>query len=175
VAAGIPEYASDIRPVRGKCLGKRCRSRWGVVRVSLDFRDPERIDRIATLECADCGRTWRRVPVPRLTSPQGYQTVRLTLILRATVRRWISRGRWHREGDDAIVVPDANVGDLDEAARNHAAISDRLASRKALARSRKAEREAAEHERTMAMLARWADMDAAYKADEAAAAAREAA
>lgn len=173
LAAGIPEYASDIAPIRGRCRKRSCGSRWGVVRVSIDFRDPATVDRIATIECAACGRVWRRVREPRITSADGYQAVRLTLILPATADRWYSRGRWHREGDDAIVLRDADIGDLDEAARAHRKREDALAARKADARAKReaADREA--HEHTMDLLARLSAMDAARAAEDAAAAARE--
>jgi hypothetical protein len=173
VAAGIPEYASDIRPVRGRCRHGRCKSRWAVLRVSLDFRDPVRVDRLATTECALCGRVWRRVKVPRLTSPDGYQEVRLTLILPGTYARWYSRGRWHREGDDAVVLRDASIADLDEAARAHRAKSDALASRKAAALVKAQADAAATHERTMDLLARLAAMDAARTQEETEASTRD--
>lgn len=174
IAAGLPTYASDMRPVRGRCLRKRCGARWGVIRVSLDFR-AEMVDRYATIECAACGRTWRRTRVPPITSAAGYQAVRLTLILPATMHRWYARGRWHAEGDDAIVLREATIGDLDEAARTHRAKSDKAADRRAALR---AKREAADrelHERSMATLARLAAYDAENAQAEAEAAAREAA
>lgn len=174
VAADLPEYASDIRPVRGRCRKGRCRSRWAVVRVSIDFRDPARIDRYATTECAACGDTWRRVKVPAITSAAGYQAVRLTLILPATFDRWYSRKRWHREGDDAAVLREATISDLDEAARNHASREATLARRKAADKARNEAADRAIHERTLATLARLAERDAARKAEEDAAAERDA-
>lgn len=172
VAAGIPEYASDIRPVRGRCRKRTCGSRWAAVRVTIDFRDPARIDRYAATECVACGRVWRRVREPRLTSADGYQAVRLTLILPATADRWYSRGRWHREGDDAHVLRDADIGDLDEAARAHRKRQDALANRKAAERERREADERETHARTMDLLARLAAMDAARADEEAAAEAR---
>jgi hypothetical protein len=166
VAAGLPEYASDMRPVRGRCLKRGCRSRWAVVRVSIDFRDPARTDRIATHECAVCARIWRRVTVPPITSAEGYQAVRLTLILPATANRWFARGRWHREGSDGIVLRDATIGDLDEAARNHSASADRLASRKAAAKASREAAESARHAQTMDLLARLEAADAERAAAE---------
>lgn len=171
-AGGLPRWSADIRTVRGRCLRRRCRSRWGVVRVSLDFTG-ERVDRLATVECATCGRTWRRITPPPIRSEAGYQAVRLTLILPANARRWYSRGRWHREGDTAEVLGEADLGDLDEATRAHALRSDRAI----LAReARKAKREADEaeaHEATMALLARIEARREAEAEAEAAAAARE--
>lgn len=175
LAAGIPEYASDIRPVRGRCRKGRCKSRWAVARVSIDFRDPERSDRVATLECAACGHVWRRVKVPPIVSPDGYQAVRLTLILPASAERWYSRGRWHREGDDGVLLREADIGDLDEAARAHAARAGRIADRKATVKAKREAADSATHEATMATLARLAAMDAARAAEDAAAAKREAA
>lgn len=173
VKAGIPEYASDMRPVRGKCRRSRCRSRWAIVRVSLDFRDPERIDRYATTECAACGDVWRRVKVPPITSAAGYQAVRLTLILPSAVKRWHSRGHWHREGDDAAILREADIGDLDEAARNHASREATVAARKARDKARRAESDRLAHEATTDLLARLAAIDAARIAEEREAAIRE--
>jgi hypothetical protein len=177
--AGIASWSSDIAPVRGKCRGrvkrKPCGSRWAVPRVSLDFRDPERVDRLAILECVSCGRKWRRIKPPAVRSSAGYQSVRLDVILPATANRWYSRGAWHREGEDALILRDADLGDVDEAARAHSAhLSARLASK---ARDRE-RREAADREATargMAALAAHEARRAADAADEAAAAAREAA
>lgn len=178
-AAGIAQWSSDIRPTRGKCLGRvkrrPCGSRWGVVRVSLDFRDPARVDRLATLECASCGRTWRRVKAPAVRSLAGYQSVRLTVILPATAKRWYSRGVWHVDGTDAAILRDADLGDVDDAARAHSAHANaRLASR-AAARDK---REASDREATTRLMGIVAAADARRAADaaeEAAAAAREAA
>lgn len=177
--AGIAKWSSDIAPIRGRCLGgtkrKPCPSRWGVVRVSLDFRDPARVDRLAVVECATCGRVWRRCTPPAIRSREGYQSVRINLILPATMNRWYSRGHWHVEGDDASVLRDADLGDVDEAARAHdAKLAARLASRAA----DKARREASDREaiaRGMAALAAHDAMNAARDDEERAAAAREAA
>lgn len=171
--AGIPLYAADLITVRGKCLGRRCTSRWAVVRVSLDFTG-DRVDRMATLECAACGRTWRRIAVPRLRSDAGYQATRLTVILPSNgLKRWRSRGRWMREGDDSSVLVNADLGDVDEAATAH---SERL-GRKLDAIARRKAREAAE---TAALMARYREIEAAAaarraerEAEEAAALARE--
>lgn len=154
-AAELPLWAADLITVRGQCRGrfkrKRCRSRWGVYRVSLDFTG-ERVDRLATVECAVCGRTWRRAKVPPITSAAGYQTTRLTVILPRSARRWFARGRWHREGEDATVLRDATIGDVDEAARAHGIRADRIAARRARAAARKVEDEAAARERMAALL-----------------------
>lgn len=174
--AGLPLWAADLRTVRGRCLRRKCGNRWAVVRVSLDFRDPERVDRVATLECAACGRTWRRVTAPPLRTPDGTaQAVRLTLILPSAARRWYSRGRWHREGDDGLVLRDADLADLDEAATAHRARQDARINRRERARAARAEAEAEAITRTSDLLARLAARDAAEREAEAAAAARDAA
>src|SRR5512146_79611 len=86
--SGLARWEADLRLVRGRCLARRCRSRWGVVRVSLDFRDASGVDRLATVECAACSRTWRRVHPPALRNADGTQAVRLTLVLPGDVHRW---------------------------------------------------------------------------------------
>lgn len=172
-SSGIATWSQDLQTVRGRCQHGRCKGRWGIVRVSLDFTS-ERVDRLALLECASCGRVWRRVSVPPLRSPAGYQAVRLTLILpRSSARRWRSRGVWHRDGADQSVLRDADLGDLDEAATAHTKRADRLADLRA-ARKRKVEAE------TAALMARFRAVDEAAairraerEADEAAALARE--
>ncbi len=173
--AKLPAYASDMRPVRGRCHKRRCGSRWGVARVSIDFRG-DRIDRLATVECAACGRTWSRCRVPdRLTSAAGYQAVWLTLILPAVAHRWFARNRWHSEGSDGIVLREANIGDLDEAARAHRARLDVKAATAIRARDK---REASDREAVARMHATLAALDAreaAREADDRDAAAREAA
>lgn len=170
--SGVPRYAADWRLYRGRCLRRRCGSRYAVARVSLDFTGHE-VDRLATLECVKCGRTWRRIAPPRIASAAGYQSVRLTLILPRDVTRWFSRGRWHRDGDEATVLAEADLSDVDEAARDHRSRQSRRLAAIDRARERKqaAEREA--HERTAALLAHLAEVDAARAAAEAEAAERE--
>jgi hypothetical protein len=177
-AAGIPRWSSDMRPVRGRCLNrvrrKRCPSRWGVIRVSLDFTG-DRVDRLATVECAQCGHTWHRATPPPIRSRDGYQTVRLTLILPASARRWFTRGRWHREGSDGIVVRDATLPDVDDAAR---AFDARVAARMAALDRAREKREAADREatdRARALMAAIHAREAAAAEAEAAAREREAA
>lgn len=175
-AAKLPLYASDLRPVRGRCLKRGCDSRWAVVRVTLDYT-AERVEAIAALECAACGRRWRRVKVPPIASPAGYQTVRLDLILPAVSRRWFARGRWHREGDDSIVARDATIADLDTAAREHRARYGRVAASRARAAERKAATadvpDSPAHRAHVARLAALAEREAERAADERAAAERE--
>lgn len=173
----MPIWSSDVQPVRGYCRGgtkrKPCKSRWGVTRLSLDFTDPTRIDRLATVECASCGRTWRRVPAIPARSAEGYLQVLLTLILPASAKRWYSHGTWHRVGDDAQVLRNATVADLDEAVDRH---NIRAAKRADATARRKAAKEAddlAQRESARALFARLAERDAERAAEEAAAQARE--
>ena len=178
-SGGIPKWASDMRPVRGRCKGgtkrRPCRSRWAVPRVSLDFRDTSRVDRVATLECVGCGHTWRRIAAPPIRSEAGYQAALLTLIIPATANRWYSRGRWHREGDDAQVLVNADLIEANDAIRAWQGRVDKRAAAQARQRAKRAAEEAEAHERTMALLARLHEADAAREAEEAAAREREAA
>ena len=174
--AGIPGWSSDIKPVRGRCLRRRCKSRWAVPRVSLDFRDPDRVDRLATLECVSCGRTWRRIPdSTRVRTPgTGYLAARVTLILASTAHRWRSRGRWHREGDDGLVLVNATVAELEDAVDAHRERMDKRADARQRATAKREAEAAADREATREWLARVHEEAAAREAEEAAAAAREA-
>lgn len=135
--------------------------------MSIDFT-AETVDRLATIECASCGRTWRRTRVPRLTSAAGYQAVHLTLILPRSSRRWFARGRWHKEGEDATVLRDATIGDLDEAARAHGIRAARL-DRARARRREQADAEAIDSKRRVdALLATLAARDAERAAEDAA-------
>lgn len=175
LGSGVPGYMADFRPVRGRCRGgtkrKPCPSRWGVVRVSLDFRDAHaEVDRLATIECAQCGRTWRRISPP---SMHQYQRVHLTIIAPATLTRWYRRGTWHRLGSDGLVVREASMADVSTAAEDHKARRLALASKVAAAKERKADAERKAHEATMDLLARIHDREDAEREAEAEAQARE--
>jgi hypothetical protein len=166
----LPAYLADFRLIPGICRRRRCKSRYGVVRLSLDYRDRDRIDRFATVECAACGKTWRRTREPRLGE---YQSCRLTLILPHAQRRYYARKRWHVEGDDAIVIRDATQSDLMAASGDwHARNERRQAARVRLAeRKAAAERETNAH--TVDLLARLAAWDAEHAAAESEAASRD--
>lgn len=169
--AGIPRYLAELRITRGTCRGgtkrKPCPSRHGVTRVTFDYRDRTRVDSFAHVECALCGRTWRRVKVPRLGE---YQSVLLTLILPDHAKRWFARGTWHREGSDAIVRPNATWSDLMDAGAEWRERNIAYLATRSRAQERAAERDREARERMAVLLAKWADRDA----EEAAAAAREA-
>lgn len=178
VLAGIGQYVNDIRPVRGRCKGgtkrRPCQSRWAAVRVSLDFRDPARVDRLATLECVVCGRVWRRVRPIAIRSADGYQAVLLDVILPASVNRWYSRGTWHRDGDDALVIRNARLDDVDEAVLRNDGIMDRRRAAKERALQKRAAEDAVSIARLRETLATMDARREAERQDEAAAAAREA-
>lgn len=179
-ATAIPDYDLDLRLTRGRCLRRRCGSRWAVTRVTIDFR-PDTIERTATLECAECGRVWRRVAVPASTPDRPAlrtargQTCRVTAILPASAHRWRSRGRWHRSGDDALILTDASAGDLSDAARDHRERVSRKFATRERARERREAADLAAVEAARSLLARIHAREEAARAAEAEAAAREAA
>jgi len=172
--AGLAPYTLDLATVRGRCLARRCAGRWGVVRITVDLRGRE-ADRFAAVECAACGRVWRRVATPPVRTRRGFQSVLLTAILPASAHRWYARGRWHREGDDGEVLRECDLGDLDEAVRAYRGRQSAVLMRLQRAKDRRASLEAAALADSRALMARLADIDAQRAADEAAAAAREAA
>lgn len=168
----VPAYAVAWDLTRGKCRHGRCASRWAYTRVTLDFR-PVAIERYAQTECVRCGKVWRRVHVPPLRDRRGLQTVAVTAILPASVTRWFSRGRWHRDGDDALVVAECSLADLDEAARAHRKLADRVAIVKARRIALKAERERVAGVEMRALLDRLHAHDAEREQAEREALARE--
>lgn len=170
IRAGIPAYLSDFRLVPGSCAKRRCRSRYGVVRLSIDMTSRERCETLATIECADCGRTWRRIRAPRLTE---YQRTRLTLILPGDQRRWYSRGHWHTEGHDAFVIRDATQLELMAAQDDWRTRNAQYLDAKSRAKRRREDAEREQHAHAADLLARLAAMDAARAAEEAAATDRE--
>lgn len=166
----LPAYLADFRLIPGACRKRRCKSRYGVVRLSLDYRDRDRVDRLATVECALCGRTWRRCREPRLAE---YQSCRLTLILPHAQRRYYARKRWHVEGADAIVIRDATQSDLMAASGDWHARHDRREAARARLAERKAAAERETNAHTADLLARLAAFDAQRAADESEAADRD--
>lgn len=172
--SGIPAYQLELDTIRGKCLARRCPSRWGVYRLTVDMRGRE-VDRYAHVECALCGRVWRRCRLTPIRNRHSLQRVLVTAILPASAHRWYARGRWHREGDDAVVLTDASIGDLDEAARAYRARMDRVLCRLQRAKDLRASREAEALTASRALMARLHAMDAERAEAEAEAARREAA
>lgn len=176
-AASIPLYLAELRPVRGRCTNlvrKRvCGSRYAVPRVSVDLTEPARLDKLATLECVECGHVWRRIPAPPVTDGE-YQAVRLTLLLPAEQRRWYARGRWHAEGESGV-VREATLADYMAALDDWRKRNGTYLAARERAAERRREAERAAHERAAALLATWQARDAERAAEEAAAAAREAA
>jgi len=172
--SGIPAYQLDLATTRGRCLARRCASRWAVTRVTVDLRGRE-VDRFAHVECAACGRVWRRTRLVPITAPNGAQAVLVTAILPASARRWYAHGAWHREGDDALVLVNASIGDLDDAARARRVRMDSVYRRLQRAKDLRASREADALTTSRALMARLHEMDALRAAEERAAHEREAA
>lgn len=169
-AAKLPAYLAEFRLTRGRCRRARCKSRYAVTRVSVDFTNRAAVERLAVLECAACGHVWRRIRPPRLGE---YQSVRLSLILPAESRRWYARGRWHVTGSDAVTVREATQADLMAAAEDWRKRNGQYEAARARARAKRAEANREATERTAALLDQLAAQDAQRAADEAAAAARE--
>jgi hypothetical protein len=136
-AMGIPAYASDLSMRRGRCF--KCKGRYSVVRLTLDYRSRASLETFAHVECALCGHVMYRTSTPRLGE---YQSVRLTLILPSEQRRWFARGRWHVEGEDAVTVADATWSDLIDAGAEWRKRNDQYNAARARAKARKAERDA---------------------------------
>lgn len=145
---------------RGRCRKRGCDSRYAVVRVTIDTRDPERVDRSAALECALCGHTWRSCAMPDLRLRNGgLPRVLLTLIL--PPRRGESRRVWYNRagnpvwsGADAQTVREATYTQLSEAIADHDRRAERSAAKREATRVRNAELLAAEEaERRVRMAA----------------------
>lgn len=172
---GVPAYAADFTTIRGRCLarkkGRRCRSRYGLVRLSIDYTDRRDRAMLATVECAECGHTWYRTTPPNALGE--HQSVLLDLILPSEQRRWYARGRWHVTGEDSVTLHNATWAELMSASADWRKRNDSYALSAAKAKAKKAEAETTANLETMATLARWAERDAANAAAEAEAEARE--
>jgi hypothetical protein len=173
-ATGVPAYSADFETVRGRCLarkkGRRCQSRYGLVRLSIDYTDRREKNTLATVECAACGHTWYRTTPPARLGE--HQSVLLDLILPSEQRRWYARGRWHVTGEDSVTLRNATWAELMAASADWRKRNDSYALSAAKAKAKKAAAEAAAHEATMALLAKWAEREAAEREAEAAAEAR---
>lgn len=169
-AAGIPRYSADFRLIRGACAKPRCGSRLGVVRMSIDYTSRKDREVMATIECAKCGRTWRRIKPPKLGE---YQSVRLTLLLPGDQRRWFARGRYHVTGTDHVEITEGTWPDLLEAEAQWRKRNDAYTSSVAKAKATKEAKAAAERLETAAWLARMGEKRAERDREEAEAAARE--
>lgn len=168
-AAGLRRYESELRLHRGKCRAKGCRSVWGVTRVSIDLAmSRERVDRLATVECVQCHRTWYRIAAPEVTRA-GYQAVLLTLIVPTGDKRVVfaSHGGFHsNDADETLVIPDASLAQLDEAYRAWRKRHDQLVGARDRAKLRRAEKEAEATRAGQAALARMDERRAAREAEE---------
>lgn len=117
VALEQTDFRAGLR--RGRCAQRRCPSRFAIVRVTIDLRDPTRQDHSATLECALCGRTWTRAPVPDLRLSGGRQP-RVLLTIHAPPPRGESRrtyrttrGALRVVGTDSRTIVNASYRDLE--------------------------------------------------------------
>lgn len=160
-------FGQELR--RGRCAKRGCKSRYAVVRITYDLRDRREVLTSATLECAECGRTWRRTRVPDLREWKNVQRHALTLILppEKRVKIWVTRGHIKREGDDALIVENANYGLLMDAMAEWRKRNGTYEAAKARAKARKAEAKAITEAETVAwikrMTAEWDARDAAAK------------
>lgn len=182
-AIGAPAYACEPALYRGHCFGRvvrrfgremhqACPSRYAVVRVTVDLTSAAAQELYAQRECALCGRVWGRCAIPH---QRDVQRARVTLILPATSHRYFARGRWHRQGADALIIAEATLADLIAALDDWRVRADRLAASRARAKAKRAAAEAEALERARALMAHIAAREAAEAEAEAAAAAREAA
>lgn len=131
---------------RGHCARKRCASVFAIRRVTIDFRDPARLDTSCVLECAECGRTWTRAPVPDLRLRNGRQPeVLLTLIEppnRGEKHRTYvtARGARRSTGTDCRITRNATYSHMEAASDDWRARNSALVDRKERARARRQER-----------------------------------
>ena len=149
---GIDRRTMDLRHGlrRGRCRKRGCVSEYAVVRVTIDTRDPDMVDRSAVLECALCGRTWRAVRVPNLRLHDGgLPRALLTLIL--PPRRGEGRRVWYNRagnpvwsGIDAQTVREATYVQLSLAIEDHDRRAETRAAKREAARVAAAESLAAE-------------------------------
>jgi hypothetical protein len=166
-------WNANLALTRGKC--RKCGSRYAVTRLTFTLTDPKRVERYATLECAHCAHTWRRVKPDLAPGLHGEQRARLTIVEpgagRTTVRT--VRGRIIAHGEDTVTTCDVTLAELDDAVRAWRKRSGDNLTRRAIAQQRKADAEAPLRARMAERMAEWAARDAAAAADEAAAQARE--
>lgn len=162
-------WSANLALTRGKC--RKCGGRYAVTRLTFTLTDPKRVERYATLECAHCAHTWRRVKPDLAPGLHGEQRARLTIVEpgsgRTTVRT--VRGRIIAHGEDTTTTSDITLAELDDAVRAWRKRSGDNLTRRAIAQQRKAAADGAARERMAALLAQWAERDA----EEAAALARE--
>lgn len=166
-------WTANLALTRGRC--RRCPSRWAVTRLTLTFTQTERVTRYATLECAHCGHTWRRVAPTLAPGLHGEQRVRLTIVEPGSGRTIVRtvRGRVIAQGEDIVTTNDVTLADVDEAVRAWRKRSGDNLTRRAIAQAKRAAEEAAAVARGRELRERWAERDAARAAEEAAAEARE--
>lgn len=171
--AGLRAYETELHVVRGHCRAKGCASRYGVIRETIDFREAAAITRAAQVECVQCGRYWYATRVPAVTR-HGYLSVRVTLILPGNRRTYTTvRGAVRAEGDEAVMVVDPSLGEIDDAKRAWDARNGRLTAARDRAKAKRAAAEAEALATSRALMERLHARDAEREAEEAAALARE--
>lgn len=168
-------WNANLALTRGKC--RKCGSRYAVTRLTLTLTDPKRVERYATLECAHCAHTWRRIRPDLAPGLHGEQRARLTIVEPGAGRTIVRtvRGRIIAHGEDTTTTHDVTLAELDDAVRAWRKRSGDNLERRALAQRRKVDAEADLRARMAVRITQWAERDAARAAEEAAAAAREAA
>lgn len=178
--AGIGRYYSELRTWRGHCRAPGCQSRYGVARITLDTTAIRRMERQAQVECVQCGRVWFRVADDTPAAKGGFQSALYTLIVPTGDKRVVYKahgGGLHVRGEDTVILTNATLGQLMDAAASWRERNGALVARLDRARARKAERDMAAvivaREALAAMDARRAERRAEIAANEAAADARE--
>ena len=166
-AIGIPAYAADLSIRRGRCF--KCKARYSVQRATFDYTSAKAVEPFCHVECAKCGHVWYRTAVPRLGE---YQSIRLTIILPSTQSRWFARGRWHVQGETAIVIDEAHWSDLMDAATEWRKRNTHYEMARARVKARKVERDLEAVKKSHALIERLHAMDAARAAEEEEAASR---
>lgn len=176
-AAGLRAYQHDLHVIRDRCRAPGCRSRAGIVRVTIDTTDPKTVRRSARVECAQCGHGWFRVRDDTPLTDGQRITAMATLIVPSGAKRVLYRvktnGAWHVSGDDVTTIPNANVDQVMAAMRVWREAWEKREDAKLRARAKREVEAAADREATRAMLARMDARNAEREAEERAAAERE--
>jgi hypothetical protein len=168
-------WNANLALTRGKC--RKCGSRYAVTRLTFTLTDPKRVERYATLECAHCAHTWRRVQPTLAPGLHGEQRARLTIVEPGSGRTIVRtvRGRIIAQGEDIVTTRDVTLAELDDAVRAWRKRSGDNLTRRAVAQQKRAAEDAAAIARGAILRAKWDARDAERAAEEAAAQAREAA
>ena len=166
-------WSANLALTRGKC--RKCGSRYAVTRLTFTLTGPLRVERYATLECAHCAHTWRRIQPTLAPGLHGEQRARLSIVEPGSGRTIVRtvRGRVIATGEDTVTTPDVTLAELDDAVRAWRKRSGDNLTRRAIAQAKRAADDAAAIARGAILRAAWDARDAERAADEAAALARE--